>query len=368
MTRCLVRCVGVSARCAASRLQPLPRASRVRRAGDHQRRVRGARRACRGPSAARAEGGLGHPLAERRRARARDARAGGGRRLLPLEPLRDGRGDEPAARDRPPQLERMVSHYPSQAPAIASMLAPHVGVPAEQLYVGNGACEVIHALLAAGRGPLLLSLPTFSAYYEFARGPVITHQLDPGDGLPARLRRARGAGRAPRARHRRDHQPQQPRRRPDRARVARRFRRADARPRASRSSSTRASAHFTTEDTPADARAAGRRAAAPGRRQQPEQEPRHRRAAARATPSCRRCAPGSCTRRVAVEPQRVRRVVLRPARRPDYQCAYEHARRRYVRDTRRLFAELDALPGVKAVPERGELRAARARPPRRRRR
>jgi histidinol-phosphate/aromatic aminotransferase/cobyric acid decarboxylase-like protein len=79
----------------------------------------------------------------------------------------------------PRALERMVSHYPSQGGAIASMLAPAVGVPSDQLVVANGACEVIQALLARAPGPLLLSLPTFSAYYEFAAGPVVPHQLDP---------------------------------------------------------------------------------------------------------------------------------------------------------------------------------------------
>jgi histidinol-phosphate/aromatic aminotransferase/cobyric acid decarboxylase-like protein len=79
----------------------------------------------------------------------------------------------------PAALERMVSHYPSQGGAIASTLAPSVGVPSDQLVVANGACEVIQALLARAPGPLLLSLPTFSAYYEFAAGPVVPHQLDP---------------------------------------------------------------------------------------------------------------------------------------------------------------------------------------------
>jgi histidinol-phosphate/aromatic aminotransferase/cobyric acid decarboxylase-like protein len=78
----------------------------------------------------------------------------------------------------PALLERMVSHYPSQSSAIASLLAPYVGVPSDQLYVANGACEVIQALLARAPGPLLISLPTFSAYYEFASGQVVAHQLD----------------------------------------------------------------------------------------------------------------------------------------------------------------------------------------------
>ena len=78
----------------------------------------------------------------------------------------------------PRRLERMVSQYPSQSGAIASVFASSVGVPANQLVVANGACEVIYALLARAPGPLLLSLPTFSAYYEFASGPVVPHRLD----------------------------------------------------------------------------------------------------------------------------------------------------------------------------------------------
>jgi histidinol-phosphate/aromatic aminotransferase/cobyric acid decarboxylase-like protein len=79
----------------------------------------------------------------------------------------------------PRRLERLVSHYPSQGAAIASMLAPALGVPADQLVVANGACELIGGLLAGAAGPVLLSLPTFSAYYELACGPVIPHRLDP---------------------------------------------------------------------------------------------------------------------------------------------------------------------------------------------
>jgi histidinol-phosphate/aromatic aminotransferase/cobyric acid decarboxylase-like protein len=83
----------------------------------------------------------------------------------------------------PGRIERIVSHYPSQSGAIASVLAPTLAVPADQLVVANGACEVIAALLANAPGPVLVSLPTFSAYYEFASGPVIPHRLDPAAGF-----------------------------------------------------------------------------------------------------------------------------------------------------------------------------------------
>ena len=77
----------------------------------------------------------------------------------------------------------MVSHYPSQGAAIASLLAAHVGVPAEQVFVGQRRLRGDPGAARPRRGPLLMSLPTFSAYYEFADGPVVTHQLDAGDGL-----------------------------------------------------------------------------------------------------------------------------------------------------------------------------------------
>ena len=79
----------------------------------------------------------------------------------------------------PRRLERMVSHYPSQSGAIAAVLAESAGVPAEQLVVANGACEVIGALLSRAPGPLIVCLPTFSAYYELAAGPVVPYRLDP---------------------------------------------------------------------------------------------------------------------------------------------------------------------------------------------
>jgi histidinol-phosphate/aromatic aminotransferase/cobyric acid decarboxylase-like protein len=78
-------------------------------------------------------------------------------------------------------LERMVSHYPSQGAAIAELLAPTVGVASDRLLVANGACEAIQALLTSAPGPLVLPVPTFSAYYEFASGPVVALQLRPED-------------------------------------------------------------------------------------------------------------------------------------------------------------------------------------------
>jgi histidinol-phosphate/aromatic aminotransferase/cobyric acid decarboxylase-like protein len=78
-------------------------------------------------------------------------------------------------------LEQMVSHYPSQGAALAEVLAPSVGVRSDRLLVANGASEAIQALVARAPGPLVIPLPTFSAYYEFATGPVVALQLRPED-------------------------------------------------------------------------------------------------------------------------------------------------------------------------------------------
>jgi histidinol-phosphate/aromatic aminotransferase/cobyric acid decarboxylase-like protein len=80
-------------------------------------------------------------------------------------------------------LERMVSRYPSQGAAIAEVLAPTVGVGSDRLLVANGASEAIQMLVADAPGPLVIPVPTFSAYYELATGPVVALQLRPGDGF-----------------------------------------------------------------------------------------------------------------------------------------------------------------------------------------
>jgi histidinol-phosphate/aromatic aminotransferase/cobyric acid decarboxylase-like protein len=83
----------------------------------------------------------------------------------------------------PATLERMVCHYPSQNPGIGALLAPYAGVTPAELFVANGACEAIQALLVSTPGPVLLSIPTFSAYYELARGPVVVNRLDARDAF-----------------------------------------------------------------------------------------------------------------------------------------------------------------------------------------
>jgi histidinol-phosphate/aromatic aminotransferase/cobyric acid decarboxylase-like protein len=68
------------------------------------------------------------------------------------------------------RLRKLLEFYPSQNQVIASKLSGPVGVPADYLFVGNGAVEIIQAILHRFTGSkVLVNLPTFSPYHEFAR-------------------------------------------------------------------------------------------------------------------------------------------------------------------------------------------------------
>ena len=68
------------------------------------------------------------------------------------------------------KLRRLLEFYPSQNRVIADKLSGTVGVPTEYLFVGNGAIEIIQAILHRFTGAkILVNLPTFSPYHEFVR-------------------------------------------------------------------------------------------------------------------------------------------------------------------------------------------------------
>ena len=68
------------------------------------------------------------------------------------------------------RLRKLLEFYPSQNRVIANKLSGAVGVPPEYLFVGNGAVEIIQAILQRFTGSkILVNLPTFSPYHEFAR-------------------------------------------------------------------------------------------------------------------------------------------------------------------------------------------------------
>lgn len=78
------------------------------------------------------------------------------------------------------QLKKVIEYYPTQNRQLAEVLAPLLQVPAENILLGNGATEIIQALLQRfARKKVLVNLPTFSPYYEFVTPDteVIFHRL-----------------------------------------------------------------------------------------------------------------------------------------------------------------------------------------------
>jgi histidinol-phosphate/aromatic aminotransferase/cobyric acid decarboxylase-like protein len=70
-------------------------------------------------------------------------------------------------------IRDVLEFYPSQNQVIAGLLADNLGIGAEWLFVGNGAIEIIQAVLHNfAKRRVLVTLPTFSSYYEFADGRV----------------------------------------------------------------------------------------------------------------------------------------------------------------------------------------------------
>jgi histidinol-phosphate/aromatic aminotransferase/cobyric acid decarboxylase-like protein len=68
------------------------------------------------------------------------------------------------------KLRKLLEFYPSQNRVIAGKLSHALGIDSDHLFVGNGAIEIIQAILHRFTGSkILVNLPTFSPYHEFAR-------------------------------------------------------------------------------------------------------------------------------------------------------------------------------------------------------
>jgi histidinol-phosphate/aromatic aminotransferase/cobyric acid decarboxylase-like protein len=71
---------------------------------------------------------------------------------------------------RPKKLRALLELYPSQNRVIAAKLGRVLDLENDSIFVGNGAVEIIQAILHRfTRDKILVNLPTFSPYYEFAR-------------------------------------------------------------------------------------------------------------------------------------------------------------------------------------------------------
>lgn len=70
-------------------------------------------------------------------------------------------------------LRDALEFYPSQNAAIAQKLAKYLHIDSPHIFIGNGAIEVIQAVLHNFvRTNLVVPIPTFSSYYEFVRDGV----------------------------------------------------------------------------------------------------------------------------------------------------------------------------------------------------
>jgi histidinol-phosphate/aromatic aminotransferase/cobyric acid decarboxylase-like protein len=71
---------------------------------------------------------------------------------------------------RPRKLRALMELYPSQNRVIATKLARVLEQRPDSIFIGNGAAEIIQAVLHRfTREKILVNLPSFSPYYEFAR-------------------------------------------------------------------------------------------------------------------------------------------------------------------------------------------------------
>jgi histidinol-phosphate/aromatic aminotransferase/cobyric acid decarboxylase-like protein len=79
------------------------------------------------------------------------------------------------------KLRDVLEFYPSQNQAIAQTISQVINMNNENIFVGNGAIEVIQAVMHNFiSGNVIVNIPTFSSYYEFVKPgvEVIYNQLD----------------------------------------------------------------------------------------------------------------------------------------------------------------------------------------------
>ena len=71
------------------------------------------------------------------------------------------------------KIRELLEFYPSQNNVIAELLGDFLKVKPERIFVGNGAIEVIQAVLHNfTHRKILINIPTFSSYYEFVKDGV----------------------------------------------------------------------------------------------------------------------------------------------------------------------------------------------------
>jgi len=84
------------------------------------------------------------------------------------------------------KVNALLEFYPSQNNIIASFIESRLGLDPGHIFVGNGAIEAIQAIIHRYcEGKVMITIPTFSAYYEYATAgqEVVHYQLKKEDNF-----------------------------------------------------------------------------------------------------------------------------------------------------------------------------------------
>jgi len=79
------------------------------------------------------------------------------------------------------QLKNILEYYPPQNREVAKYISKAIGINSKNIFVGNGAIEIIQAILHNFvKSKIVIILPTFSSYYEFLKEDtnIIYYTLD----------------------------------------------------------------------------------------------------------------------------------------------------------------------------------------------
>jgi histidinol-phosphate/aromatic aminotransferase/cobyric acid decarboxylase-like protein len=78
------------------------------------------------------------------------------------------------------KLHHVIEAYPPQNREIAHYLSKNINIPSENIFVGNGAIEIIQAIIHNFiKGKIVVNIPTFSSYYEYVKNKedILFYQL-----------------------------------------------------------------------------------------------------------------------------------------------------------------------------------------------
>jgi histidinol-phosphate/aromatic aminotransferase/cobyric acid decarboxylase-like protein len=84
------------------------------------------------------------------------------------------------------KIKGVLEYYPSQNQTIAGVLSKHLNVSPKNIFVANGATEIIQAVIHNFTAEkIVVNIPTFSPYYEFVTDgiEVIYNKLDSTDNF-----------------------------------------------------------------------------------------------------------------------------------------------------------------------------------------